>query len=171
MGSWRPWQRSRQTRPQRSLTSSSSAAMGFTAPRATAAAAKSSAAATAAATTAAAETTRTFWWMGTIARLFSLRLARTLLCRMSSRTSRTTKRMSPSTIQYPAARSSSQLLCDFSWRLRIFFGRIRTPNAHAASPARNAGTFRFVLELLDRAGRDDSVLSPRRVCEFEWICV
>ena len=31
---------------------------------------------------------------------------------------------------------------------------------HAAGPARNAGVFRFVLELLDRAGRDEPVLSP-----------
>ena len=95
--------------------SRATATMGFTAPRATAAAANASAAATAAAATAAAETTRTFWRVGTIARLFSLRPARTFLCRMSSCTSRYTKRMSPRTIQYPAARSSSQLLCDFSW--------------------------------------------------------
>ena len=116
-------------------------AMGFTASRATAAAANASAAATAAATTAAAETTRTFWRMGTIASLFSLRPARTFLHRMSSCT--------PGTIQYSAAWSTGQLFCDFSWRLRVFFGRIRRPNAHAAGPARNADTFRFVLELLD----------------------
>ena len=146
------------------------ATVGFTAPRASAAAANASAAATTAATTTAAETTRAFWRVWTIARLFSLRPVRTFLCRMSSCTSRTTKRMSPGTMHYPAARSSSQLLCDFSWRLRVF-GRIRTPKAHAAGPARNASTFRFVLELLDRAGRDDPVLSPRRVCGFEWVCV
>ena len=87
---------------------------------------------------------------------------------LSSFISRAAKRMSPSTIDYPAGRSTGQLLCDFSWRLRVFFGTTRTPNAHAAGPARNAGTFRLVLELHDRLGFDDPVLSPRRVCVFEW---
>ena len=150
---------SRATTAMGFTASRATTAMGFTASRATAAAANASAASTA----AAAETTRTFWRMGTIASLFSLRPARTFLYRMSSCT--------PGTIQYSAAWSTGQLFCDFSWRLRVFFGRIRRQNAHAAGPARNAGTFRFLLELLDRAGRDDPVLSPRRVYGLEWICV
>ena len=92
---------SRATSTMGFAASRATATMGFTAPRATAAAAKASTAATAAEVTAAAETTRTFWRVRTIACLFSLRPARTFLCRMSSCTSHTTKCMSPSTVQYP----------------------------------------------------------------------
>ena len=150
-----------------------SVAMDFTAPRATAAAAKASAAATATTTaaTAAAATTRTSWRVGTIACLFPLRPARTFLCRTSSCTSRTAKRKSPNTIHYPEASSTSQLRCDFTWRLRVLFGRLWAPIAHAAGPAWTAHTFRLVLELPDRPGCDDPVLSPRRVCGFECVCV
>ena len=160
----------------------SSAAVGFTAPRAASSAAVGltvpHAASAAAATEASAATVRKApWRVGIIACLFPLRPAGTLLCEVSSDIPRAAEHVSPSaSVHCPAGRSTCQFLFEFSWRLRVFFGkRLRTAtttvDALAAGPAWTAGTLRLVLELLDRPGCDDPVLSPRQLCVFEWYSV
>ena len=105
---------------------------------------------------------RTPWPVGAIAVLFPLRPARTFLFRMSNDTFRTAKHVFPSAIHYPTGWSTRKLLYDFSWRLRFFFRmRMQTVNAHGAGPAWTVDTLRLILELLNRLGCNDPVLSPR----------